>query len=105
MWACMGPYNLRCLKKKLRGALGGLFSSPKDFVFKGDEIFPQSFFGFSRSLYGAREEHTQRLKFDFLVPMQVFIYVISNDFDLTFTIKASHPCGKMKAKEEKYGSF
>jgi hypothetical protein len=36
-----------------------------------------------------------------MVPMQVFIYVIVNDSNLTFTIKTSHPCGKMKAKEEK----
>jgi hypothetical protein len=31
--------------------------------------------------------------------------VIENDLNLTFTIKTSHPCGKMKEKEEKYGSF
>jgi hypothetical protein len=51
--------NLICFEKKLRGAPRGALSSPKDFVFKGDEIFPQSFLCFSRSLYGVREEHTR----------------------------------------------
>ena len=40
----MVPYKFKMFEKKLRGALGGLLSSPKDFVFKGDEIFPRSFF-------------------------------------------------------------
>jgi hypothetical protein len=33
--------------------------------------------------------------------MQVFIYVIVNDSNLSFTVKTSHPCGNSKQKEEK----
>jgi hypothetical protein len=40
----MGPYKFKmCLKNKLRGVSRGMLSSPKDFFFKGDENFPQSF--------------------------------------------------------------
>jgi hypothetical protein len=37
--------------------------------------------------------------------MQVFIYVILNDSNLIFTIKASHPCGKMKEKKRRNMDF
>jgi hypothetical protein len=36
--------NSRCFEKNLRGGPRGDLSSPKEFFFKGDEIFPQSFF-------------------------------------------------------------
>jgi hypothetical protein len=38
------------------------------------------------------------IKVRFLVPMQVFIYVIVKDLNLNFTIKISHPCGNSKKK-------
>jgi hypothetical protein len=40
----MGPYKFKMFEKETKRGPRGIFSSPKDFVFKGDEIFPQSFF-------------------------------------------------------------
>jgi hypothetical protein len=58
------------LKMKLRGVPKGPLSSPKSFaiLFKGDDIVFAILFWFSRSLNGAREEHTQYCYFQLLVP-------------------------------------
>jgi hypothetical protein len=55
---------------KLRGVPKGPLSSPKvlKFFVKGGEIVFAILFWFSRSLDGAREEHTQDCYFQLLVP-------------------------------------
>jgi hypothetical protein len=84
---------------KLRGVPKGPLSSPKGFeIFvKGDEIVFAILFWFSRSLDGAREEHTQDCYFQLLVP-NVSLDVIKIDVQLRF-INQSKP--SMWQKENK----
>ena len=76
---------------KLKGVSKEPLSSPKSFeiFFKGDEIIFAILFWFSRSLDGAREEHTQDCYFQLLVP-NVSLDVIKIDVLLRF-INQSKP--------------
>ena len=68
---------------KLRGVPKGPLSSPKGFeiLLREMRLFFTIFFWFSRSLEGAREEHTQGLLLQFLVP-NVSLDVIKIDVHL-----------------------
>jgi hypothetical protein len=84
---------------KLRGVPKGPLSSPKGFEFfvKGDEIIFAILFWFSRSLDGAREEHTPDCYFQLLVP-NVSLDVIKIDVQLRF-INQSKPSTWQKANK------
>ena len=97
MWA---HYNLEmCLKNKLRGVPRGLFSSPKGFsLFKGDEIVLQPFSD-SQDRFEAREKSILNDWYPISGPNASFICDYKW-FQLILLVKAGHPYGKMKEKEE-----
>ena len=87
---------------KLRGVSKEPLSSPKSFEFfvKGDEIIFAILFWFSRSLDGAREEHTQDCYFAISSPENVSLDVIRIDVQLRF-INQSKPSMWQKANKGK----
>jgi hypothetical protein len=90
-----------CLKNKLRGVSGGLFSCPKDFFFLREMKFFLNLFLILKISLGHERRAYSTIDIQVLVPMKV-LYVIKKKKIPTYTLSQRNP--SMWKNESKRGN-